>query len=40
MVESNLTCMDDQKLGGNDLIFVRVLFMLMLCKAVRSIWNV
>ena len=28
MVENNLTSMDDQKMGGNDLILVKVLFML------------
>ena len=28
MVENNLTSVDDQKVGGNDLILVRVLFML------------
>ena len=28
MVESNLISMDDQKVGGNDLILVKVLFML------------
>ena len=28
MVENNLTSMDDQKVGGNDLILVKVLFML------------
>ena len=28
MVGNNLTSMDDQKLGGNDLIFINVLFML------------
>ena len=28
MVESNLTSMDDQKVGGSDLIFIKVLFML------------
>ena len=28
MVENNLTFMDDQKVGGNDLIFIKVLFIL------------
>ena len=28
MVENNLTLVDDQEVGGNDLIFVKVLFML------------
>ena len=28
MVENNLTSMDDQKVGGNDPILVKVLFML------------
>ena len=28
MVQNNLTSMDDQKVGGNDLILVKILFML------------
>ena len=28
IIENNLTFVDDQKLGGNDLIFINVLFML------------
>ena len=28
MVENNLTFVDDQKVGGNDLILVKLLFML------------
>ena len=28
MVECNLTSVDDQKVGGNDLILVKALFML------------